>query len=720
MSAILPGYTYDIFVSYRQKDNKYEGWVTEFVDHLKSELEATFKEDISLYFDENPHDGLLETHNVDKSLRDKLKCLVFIPIISRTYCDPNSFAWQHEFIAFNNLAKEDPMGKEVKLANGNFASRVLPIKIHDIDAEDKNYIERVLGGIMRPVEFIYRSAGVNRPLKPEDSRIENLNHTYYRDQINKVANAIKEIIFALKNSEPEKKELKAEDEVPESSAPAKSKKLKAKYALGIFIVISLIMVGYLLIPALFKPSSKLPEKSIAVLPFENMSNDTDQEYFCEGMMQEILNQLFMIGGLKIPSGKSSMKYKGSKLSIQEMAKKLDVAYLLEGYVNKAGDNVRITVRLINGKDERLLWTENYQRTMKTTEWLEIQSDVAQKVAESMQVAISPEVSSRMEKRPTNNTEAYLLVWKSGGLPLKEATDMIEKAISLDPGYADAYAELAVRYIMEGGYSGLLERKEVLDNAEPLLNKALQLNSNSITAHYIKGILKLYYYYDFESVEKEYQIVRKLSPSNVEIYSAFSDYHLALGKYGEAYDIANRTFENDKNDAAAWAQMALVYYYNGQEDKAANTIIMADSLFPQDEHLGLNTIRLFNYMKRYDKSIAFFEKSRIINPSEALVPYHLGHMGLAYYKTGDQIKAQSYLNELLAKGRTSSNGSPSFFAAAIYTAMDNKDKAIELLKKAYADHEVEMYWLKVEPLFKTLHGDPRFEDILRKIGFKENI
>lgn len=99
MSAILPGYTYDIFISYRQKDNKYDGWVTEFVDHLKRELEATFKEDISVYFDENPHDGLLETHIVDKSLKDKLKCRIFIPIISRTYCDPNSFAWQILIIA---------------------------------------------------------------------------------------------------------------------------------------------------------------------------------------------------------------------------------------------------------------------------------------------------------------------------------------------------------------------------------------------------------------------------------------------------------------------------------------------------------------------------------------------------------------------------------------------------------------------------------------------
>ncbi|HUX58106.1 MAG TPA: hypothetical protein VMV77_14100 [Bacteroidales bacterium] len=98
MASLIPGYEYDIFISYRQKDNKHDGWVTKFVDNLKGEIEATFKEDISVYFDENPHDRLLETHNVDKSLEDKLKCLIFIPILSQTYCDPNSYSWKYEFL----------------------------------------------------------------------------------------------------------------------------------------------------------------------------------------------------------------------------------------------------------------------------------------------------------------------------------------------------------------------------------------------------------------------------------------------------------------------------------------------------------------------------------------------------------------------------------------------------------------------------------------------
>jgi hypothetical protein len=199
MASLIPGYNYDIFISYRQKDNKYDGWVTEFVDNLKRELEATFKEEISVYFDLNPQDGILETHDVYASLKEKLKCLVFIPIISRTYCDPNSFAWENEFKAFVELTSKDQFGLKVKLHDGNVASRVLPVYIYDLNALDIKQCETVLGGFLRGVEFIYSEPGVNRPLKHDDGEDSNLNKTKYRNQINKVANAVNEIIAGLKN-----------------------------------------------------------------------------------------------------------------------------------------------------------------------------------------------------------------------------------------------------------------------------------------------------------------------------------------------------------------------------------------------------------------------------------------------------------------------------------------------------------------------------------------
>ena len=201
MASIVEGFNYDIFISYRQKDNKYDGWVTEFVDNLKKELEATFKEEISVYFDINPHDGLLETHDVDASLKEKLRCLIFIPIISRTYCDPESFAWQNEFIPFVDQASKDRYGLKVRLPNGNVASRVLPVYIHDLNSTDKKLFEEVLGGMLRGVEFIFKAPGVNRPLRSvEENPHDNISHTIYRDQVNKVANAIDEIFRGLTES----------------------------------------------------------------------------------------------------------------------------------------------------------------------------------------------------------------------------------------------------------------------------------------------------------------------------------------------------------------------------------------------------------------------------------------------------------------------------------------------------------------------------------------
>jgi hypothetical protein len=271
MASLLPGYEYDIFISYRQKDNKHDGWVTEFVDNLKGELEATFKEDISVYFDFNPHDGLLETHDVNASLKEKLKCLIFIPIISRTYCDPKSFAWEHEFKAFVELASQDQLGLKVKLPGGNIANRVLPIQIHELDADDRKLVESELGVFLRGIEFIYKESGVNRPLTPNDDEKKNLSNIMYKNQINKVANAIKEIITGLKNPDRERKEiLKSIDE----EKPSFRKNLKTKIIAGTLILFALIVLGYFIIPKLIKPREQL-EKSIAVLPFKSLSDDPE-------------------------------------------------------------------------------------------------------------------------------------------------------------------------------------------------------------------------------------------------------------------------------------------------------------------------------------------------------------------------------------------------------------------------------------------------------------
>lgn len=202
MPSILPGYEYDIFISYRHNDNQYDGWVSEFVEKLRRELVATVKDKLTVFFDENPADGLMESHHVDHTIAAKIKALIFIPIVSQTYCDTKSFAWNQEFLLFSKAATEDRFGREIVLPNGNVASRILPVKIHEIEKEDAGLLEDVLQGALRSIDFIYHAQGVNRPLRPkDDDRQDNVNNTIYRNQINKVANAIKEIVVGLRRLE---------------------------------------------------------------------------------------------------------------------------------------------------------------------------------------------------------------------------------------------------------------------------------------------------------------------------------------------------------------------------------------------------------------------------------------------------------------------------------------------------------------------------------------
>jgi hypothetical protein len=250
MSSLIQGYNYDIFISYRQKDNKHDGWVTKFVENLKGELESTFKEEISVYFDINPHDGLLETHDVEASLKNKLKCLVFIPILSRTYCDPNSFAWEQEFRSFVKEASNDKYGLKVKLPNGNVASRVLPVQIYNLDEADIRLTESVLDGYLRGVEFIYSEPGVNRPLLPGDKEKKNLNKTIYRNQVNKVANAVKEIISGMRTGKKINEEEKTTEQLPwEETGKIKTKSIpkKAEISTKLKIVTWVIVLSFILI-----------------------------------------------------------------------------------------------------------------------------------------------------------------------------------------------------------------------------------------------------------------------------------------------------------------------------------------------------------------------------------------------------------------------------------------------------------------------------------------
>lgn len=200
-SSIIPDYDYDIHISYRYHDNNYDGWVTEFVERLNQELSATLKDKLTIFFDKNPEDKRMGFENEDGSTTPKINSLILIPIISLTYCDVNSPIWKNEFRVFQEEIKKDSFGTNIKLPNGNTTSRVIPVKIHDIDTDDVKLLESSLSGGLRSIDFIYREQGINRPLHPtDDEKNDNPQRPKYRNQINKLANVIKEIISGIKQS----------------------------------------------------------------------------------------------------------------------------------------------------------------------------------------------------------------------------------------------------------------------------------------------------------------------------------------------------------------------------------------------------------------------------------------------------------------------------------------------------------------------------------------
>jgi TolB-like protein len=518
MASIVPGYEYDIFISYRQKDNKGDKWVSEFVEALKTELESTFKEDISVYFDINPHDGLLATHDVKASLKEKLKCLVFIPIISRTYCDPKSFAWEHEFKAFVEQASQDQFGLKVKLPGGNVANRILPIQIHDLTSEDKTLLEKELGGVLRSIEFIYKEPGVDKPLAPEDNEKKNLNNTKYRIQIIKVAHAIKDIVLGLKTEHdplvkgtPPLKEVLNEEKKEDSRKEVISKGIidqKSKKRLIILVSVFLFITGAYAIYKIIDRSNQTQaltnlEKSIAVLPFINDSPSDSTTYFVNGIMDDILNNLQKIKAFsKVLPRTSVEQYRGSvKPTIPKIAKDLDVNYIVAGSGQKYGNYYRVRVQLIVGKTDKQLWGDSYEREIRGTHDIYgTQSEIAQSIASALKATITPEEKQLIEKIPTTNLTANNLYLRAKDYQkdyektrdpssYQRAVNLYNAALEIDSTFAKAYVGLAWMYYYRYKYDYEAYFKEnYLDSCLVLLNTALSFDDHLEEAYCAKGMV----------------------------------------------------------------------------------------------------------------------------------------------------------------------------------------------------------------------------------------
>lgn len=707
MASLLPGFEYDIFISYRHKDNRYDGWVSEFVSHLKKELEATFKDEVSVYFDENPTDGLLENHDVDQSLKGKLKSLIFIPIISQTYCDPKSFAWKHEFQAFNKLAREDSFGRDIRLANGNVSSRILPIRIHELDNEDRSLLETELGGVLRGIDFIYKSAGVNRPLKPNDDKKENAYHTYYRDQINKVANAIKEIISVLTHPSVGERGGPKRDFAKEYKKPLYKKVLLIAAAIA-----PLVIIGFLLY--YFSPSITARDKSIAVLPFVDLSADQDQEHVCDGLMEEILTHLSRIPTLHVISRTSSMKYKGSKTSLKEIAKELGVSNILEGSVRTSGNKIRVTVQLIDALSDEHLWSEDYDFA-DLKDIFSLQTKVSTEVAKVLKGKITDQDKIKLAKSDTENPEAARLYVKGRyfwGFRTIQAYDSAEKyynaAIRLDPNYALAYAGLADCYTLG---QQKMSNPEEIEIAKAYISKALSLDSTLCEALTTKGFIESHLEYNWDTGKRTLQKALRQNPNYAIAHLYYGNVLIFKDKEIEKglKEVRTAVSLDPLSPSTNWALASRYTTLNKNEEAIAQyrrTLALDSTNVPSKLWMGFSLIK----MHRFDDAIKILEKikGRLGLTAAVLITF-------AHAESGQKDMAKSELEELLKTNSEALAGD--VFVGRVYFSLKDYDSAYDYYESAFEVRSLNLLSINTEPSYDPIRDMPRFQALLKKMNYQ---
>ena len=675
MSSIIPGYEYDIFISYRQKDNKYDGWVTEFVDNLKKELEATFKEEISLYFDINPHDGLLEIHDVDASLKEKLKCLIFIPIISRTYCDPKSFAWEHEFKAFVEQTSRDQFGLKVKLPNTNVTSRVLPIRIHDLDNADIRLCESVLCGVLRGIEFIYSEPGVNRPLTPRDNEEKNSNKTNYRNQINKVANAVREIVSGLKTEAATGTKEKIlypenEKEVRSSSIPEVHEKPGKfniiKLLSGLLIAVIILTAVFLLYPGIFIRTrlnglkSSDGRISVAVMPFQNMTNDSTFNVWQGGTQDILITALSNSDKLKIRQTESInilLQSRGltnyasiTPAIASSVSRKLDAGILIFGSFKKVGGTIRVNAQLIDSKSDEVF--KSFQVDGKADSILPILDSLSVMVKNFLVISylkkgVSPDDFQLIAT--TSSPEAYSLFLLGNDAYSKAdfftAYKMYLQAIAIDSNFIEASLKLSIAYYNEYFY----------DEAKKWCLRAYKKRDQ--VPLYLKININRVYALLFETPYEEIKYLRQMQELDDMLpgtyysigyaYSQLYQYDNAIPEYEKALEIYDKIGIRPQW-VFDYVQLGEAYNKTGQYKKEKKLYLKAEKDFPDNLYLIYQQCLLaavegdsVNWKKYLEKGISLARNNSWKEPDI------VAQLAIGYSAVGNKEKAEEYYREALS-------------------------------------------------------------------------
>jgi TolB-like protein/Tfp pilus assembly protein PilF len=458
----------------------------------------------------------------------------------------------------------------------------------------------------------------------------------------------------------------------------------------------------------------IPQKSIAVLPFENLSRDPDNAFFAEGVQDEILTRLARVADLKVISRTSTQRFKSAPEDLREIAKQLGVANILEGSVQKSNDQVRVNVQLINALSDAHLWADIYDR--KLTDLFTVESDIAKIVADTLRVKLTGREMDEMSIRPTEDPIAHDLLVKARyflglrrGDNLARAIELFKQVIARDPNYAAAYAGLGEAYILLPRYTAA-DRKETFPQAKAAALKAMELNPNLAEAHNV--LAKLAYDGDLDFVEstREFQRAIELNPNYAGAHHWFSGGPLeSLGQFDKAIAEGKRAVELDPLSAVDLADLGRVYFSARRFREAQAIFEKAIALDPDFSYAHWHFGEMLQVSGDLKRAASEYVKSRIDQTHPE--PIALGGQLEARMNRPEQ--ARHALNELdeLSKHRPVSP----YWRAILYLSLGEKDKALQFLEQTYSDRNgYEIGIIKVDPMLDLLHGDPRFEALVQKV------
>src|SRR5437899_9001399 len=462
-------------------------------------------------------------------------------------------------------------------------------------------------------------------------------------------------------------------------------------------------------------SLRIPNKSIAVLPFVNMSADKNDEYLSDGMTEELINVLAKVPGLRVPGRTSCFAFKGKNEEdiFRKVGDQLHVGTVLEGSVRKAGDKLRVTAQLINVSDGYHLWSKDYDGDVKDI--LNFQGNVAEQVVQALRVQLGTEAARALSKKPTENPEAHRLYllgrYDFGKYSQAGWTSSIryyEQALKLDPNYALAYCGLADTYAYMGGV--MMPSKEAVAKEKELAQRSLELDPELPEAH-LSLACAFGGVFDWRNAQIEFDRAIEVNPNFAWAYEIYAWFLGGLGRLDEAIAKDKKAIELDQLNSFFQSALAYFLYHARRYDDAIVQIIKTLELDPAST-LGRHLLGCCLLWKGDTAgAIAEFQRSKIVVTGA----WYQGLLGYAYAISGDRPKAEQMLRELEEMAKRQYVSSTAF--ASIYLGLGEKEKALDWLDKSYQDQESACWYLTVDPIYDSVRKEPRFQAILKKIGLE---